>query len=124
LTVTGRLADGWIPSLGYAPPEKLGEMRDKVLAAATDAGRDEDDITCILNVEVRIDESGTAVGDAVTGPPSRVVHQLAHYTALGFNGFNFIPVGPDLDEQRARLALEVIPALRQTTDESAAPAES
>src|SRR5579883_555648 len=34
LDVTGRLADGWIPSLGYAPPDQVGAMRERVLAAA------------------------------------------------------------------------------------------
>ncbi len=35
LTLTGRLADGWIPSLGMAPPERIPAMR----AASTPAPR-------------------------------------------------------------------------------------
>jgi alkanesulfonate monooxygenase SsuD/methylene tetrahydromethanopterin reductase-like flavin-dependent oxidoreductase (luciferase family) len=34
LAVTGRLADGWIPSLGYVSAEELTVMRNRVLAAA------------------------------------------------------------------------------------------
>ncbi len=37
LAVTGQLADGWIPSLGHAPPEQARLMRDRVLAAARQA---------------------------------------------------------------------------------------
>src|SRR5207244_3795292 len=40
LAVTGRLADGWIPSLGYAPPDEVVGMRERVLDAARKAGRD------------------------------------------------------------------------------------
>jgi alkanesulfonate monooxygenase SsuD/methylene tetrahydromethanopterin reductase-like flavin-dependent oxidoreductase (luciferase family) len=40
LALTGRLADGWIPSLGYAPPERVVAMRDRVLAAARAEGND------------------------------------------------------------------------------------
>ena len=30
LALTGRLADGWIPSLGHAPPEAIPAMRDRI----------------------------------------------------------------------------------------------
>src|SRR6266511_816643 len=49
LALTGRLADGWIPSLGFAPPDRAVVMRERVLAAARDAGRDPDQITCAYN---------------------------------------------------------------------------
>ena len=45
LAVTGRLADGWIPSLGHAPPEAIPAMRDRIATAAAAAGRYIDDIT-------------------------------------------------------------------------------
>jgi alkanesulfonate monooxygenase SsuD/methylene tetrahydromethanopterin reductase-like flavin-dependent oxidoreductase (luciferase family) len=37
LAATGRLADGWIPSLGFAPPDRVPAMRDRILAAAHEA---------------------------------------------------------------------------------------
>ena len=40
LAVTGRLADGWIPSLGFAPPEQIAPMRECIMSAARAAGRD------------------------------------------------------------------------------------
>ena len=30
LALTGQLADGWIPSLGFAPPEAIPAMRDQM----------------------------------------------------------------------------------------------
>lgn len=52
LEVTGRLADGWIPSLGFAPPDAVDAMREEALAAAKEAGRDPGQIACVYNVEV------------------------------------------------------------------------
>ena len=40
LRLTGRLADGWLPSSPGAPPEKLAEMNGIIDAAAREAGRD------------------------------------------------------------------------------------
>jgi alkanesulfonate monooxygenase SsuD/methylene tetrahydromethanopterin reductase-like flavin-dependent oxidoreductase (luciferase family) len=40
LQLTGRAADGWIPSLGYAAPEDLARMNRTIDAAAGAAGRD------------------------------------------------------------------------------------
>jgi hypothetical protein len=55
LNLTGRLADGWIPSLGFAPPDVVPAMRDRVLTAAQQAGREPEEITCGYNMEIRID---------------------------------------------------------------------
>src|SRR5450755_454818 len=54
LAVTGRRADGWIPSLGYVPTSKLPEMRDRVLAAAAAVGRAPGELTCALNVQIDV----------------------------------------------------------------------
>src|SRR5439155_5911662 len=56
LAVTGRLADGWIPSLGYAPPDEVVGMRGSVLEAARAGGRDPSEIICPYTAEVRVDE--------------------------------------------------------------------
>ena len=39
LRLTGELADGWLPSFPYAPPEQLAAMNAIIDAAALDAGR-------------------------------------------------------------------------------------
>jgi alkanesulfonate monooxygenase SsuD/methylene tetrahydromethanopterin reductase-like flavin-dependent oxidoreductase (luciferase family) len=112
LAVTGRLADGWIPSIAFAPPERVPALRDRILTAARGAGRDPGEIACIYNMEVRVDESLEPVPSVVHGSPDAVAEQLLGFVALGFTGFNFMPFGPGKDEQVERLAREVIPAVR------------
>jgi probable F420-dependent oxidoreductase len=112
LDVTGRLADGWIPSLGFAPPERVTVMRDRVLAAARQVGREPEEITCAYNVEIRVDEHADTPPSVVSGPPDAVVEQLLGFLRLGFTAMNFMPEGPGRDEQAERLGREVIPTLR------------
>lgn len=112
LAITGRQADGWIPTLGYAPADQLAIMRGKVLAAAEAAGRDPGDITCVLNAEVRVGDGPDP--DALTGSPAEIAERLRGFIAAGFTGFNFMPAGPRPAEQLERIAKEVVPALRGT----------
>jgi probable F420-dependent oxidoreductase len=109
LAVTGRLADGWIPSLGYAPPEKLTAMRRRVLDAAVAAGRDEAEITCALHLQVQVDEHPGAEPSVIAGPPGAVAEKLAGFLRAGFTALSFVPTGRPLDEQAERLAAEVLP---------------
>lgn len=101
LAVTGRLADGWMPSLGYAPLEELPRMRDRIAAAAEGAGRDPGDVTYALNVEVRGDEQSEQAAERLRG-----------LTGMGFTVLNLKPSGPGREEQVERLALEVLPLVR------------
>jgi probable F420-dependent oxidoreductase len=112
LALTGRLADGWIPSLGYAPPERVVAMRERVLAAASAAGRDPAEVTCAYNVGVRVDERAEARPDEVVGSPEVVAERLLGFLELGFTALSLIPMGPGQREQAERLAREVVPALR------------
>jgi alkanesulfonate monooxygenase SsuD/methylene tetrahydromethanopterin reductase-like flavin-dependent oxidoreductase (luciferase family) len=116
LALTGRLADGWIPSLGYAPPERVVAMRERVLAAAVAAGRDPGEITCAYNVGVRVDERAAAGPDAsvVVGAAGAVTERLLGFSSLGFDALSLVPVGPGEQEQAERLGREVVPALRET----------
>ncbi len=112
LAVTGRLADGWIPSLGFAPPEQVTAMRDRVFEAARQAGRRPEDITCAYNVVVRVDERADPRPSTVSGSPAAVVERLRGFLGIGFTALNFMPDGRGNDEQAERLAKEVMPALR------------
>jgi alkanesulfonate monooxygenase SsuD/methylene tetrahydromethanopterin reductase-like flavin-dependent oxidoreductase (luciferase family) len=112
LAVTGRLADGWIPSLGFAPPEQVAAMRDRIFEAAHQAGRRPEQITCVYNVAVRVDEHADPRPSTVAGSPTAVVERLRGFLGLGFTALNFMPDGPGKDEQVERLAREVLPALR------------
>jgi alkanesulfonate monooxygenase SsuD/methylene tetrahydromethanopterin reductase-like flavin-dependent oxidoreductase (luciferase family) len=112
LAVTGGYADGWIPSLGYAAPDEVVIMRERVLTAARQAGRDPAEITCAYNIEVRVDERADGGEAVVAGAPEAVVSRLQSFVEMGFSAFNFMISGSDSQEQAARLAGEVIPALR------------
>ena len=113
LEVTGRLADGWIPSLDMAPPDRVGTMRARVLDAAREVGRDPDRITCAYNLEFRIQDPPLDEPHVVSGSTEAVASRLADFADMGFTAFNFIPIGPAEEDQVAQLAVEVLPALRQ-----------
>ena len=112
LAVTGRVADGWIPTLEMAPPDAIPAMRDRIFVAAERAGRDPNEITLVYNMEFRIGDDVDVPSHVVTGSVDEVAEQLKSFTALGFTAMNFAPSGPDADEQVERLARDVLPSLR------------
>lgn len=114
LAVTGRLADGWIPSLGYLPVEEFPRMRRRIDAAAEAAGRRPDEIRGILNLGIRIDAGARPQPDVVAGSARQVAGQLQALLRLGFAGFNFITSGPDRMAAIERIADDVLPILRST----------
>jgi alkanesulfonate monooxygenase SsuD/methylene tetrahydromethanopterin reductase-like flavin-dependent oxidoreductase (luciferase family) len=116
LTLTGRHADGWIPSLGYVSAAELTAMRGRVVAAAQAAGRDPDDITCALNLEIHIGRASAEHPDALSGSSGQVAASLRDFVRAGFTSFNFMPVGDTGTHQTEQIATEVIPALRALVD--------
>ena len=112
LAVTGRLADGWIPSLELAPPDRAVLMRERVLTAAREVGREDEEITCVYNLEIRVDGTRDPRPFVVSGQLDEVAERLLGFVKIGFSAMNFILVGPGEDEQRERVAREVIPAVR------------
>jgi alkanesulfonate monooxygenase SsuD/methylene tetrahydromethanopterin reductase-like flavin-dependent oxidoreductase (luciferase family) len=111
LELAGRFADGWIPSLDMAPPDRARLMRERVRHAAHAAGRNPDDITCVYNLEIRIGTRGENPS-VVSGSVGEVTRRLLGFIDLGFSSMNFIPVGPDAHEQPERLGRDVLPLLR------------
>jgi hemerythrin-like domain-containing protein len=110
LQLTGRKADGWIPSLGYADPHELGKMNQTIDAAAEQAGRKPTDIRRGYNV------MGSFAGSAsgfLQGPPQLWVEQLT-LLALnhGISAFN-LAIAPGQDADMRRWAEEVAPAVRE-----------
>jgi alkanesulfonate monooxygenase SsuD/methylene tetrahydromethanopterin reductase-like flavin-dependent oxidoreductase (luciferase family) len=112
LSVTGRLADGWIPSLGYMTVDDIPGMRHRIDAAALECGRQPQEIRSILNLGIRIHPDVQPQPDAVTGPPGQVVDQLREFLGLGFTGFNFLLSGPDQTAAMQQIAEDILPALR------------
>jgi probable F420-dependent oxidoreductase len=113
LDLTGELADGWIPSLGFAGPDDVPAMRDRIAAAARAAGRDPAELTLAYNVPVRVGTGARGDDATVAGGPDEVVERLRALLDLGFSAMNLMPSGPDAGEQTERLATEVLPVLRR-----------
>lgn len=112
LRVTGQLADGWIPSYGNRPLHQYQAMRQRVLTAAREAGRDPADITCALHMQAHVGGRVATDPSLVAGSPAAVTEQLLAFTRIGFTSFSFTLTGPGTPEQAERLAHEVIPAVR------------
>ena len=115
LDVTGRLADGWIPSLGHASPEQVRVMRSRMLAAADLDGRDPPDITCAYNLQIRLQDRPGSDPGMVSGPLDAVIDRLLEFAEMGFGTLNLITTGPGKKEQLERIAREVIPAVRSAS---------
>jgi probable F420-dependent oxidoreductase len=115
LSLTGRLADGWIPSFSFAPPDEVGALRDRVVTAAKEAGRDPSEIVYIYNVVVRVQETADEDPGLISGSADAVADRLIELSRIGFTGFNVMPSGPDRAEQIERLGREVIPAVRASS---------
>ncbi len=112
LAVTGRVADGWIPTFAMATPDDVPVMRDRIFEAAHSVGRNPDDITLAYNLDFRIQETRSSEPGVVTGSPQRMAEQLLSFVALGFTAMNFSPAGDESERQVDRLAQEVLPMVR------------
>jgi alkanesulfonate monooxygenase SsuD/methylene tetrahydromethanopterin reductase-like flavin-dependent oxidoreductase (luciferase family) len=110
LDLIGRLADGWVPSLGYAPPERLPEMNRRIDEGAARAGREPREIRRAYNVSGHI---GTQNEGPLDGPPSRWVDTLTDFALeQGVDTFSYWPSG-DHERQVEVFAGEVVPAVRE-----------
>jgi alkanesulfonate monooxygenase SsuD/methylene tetrahydromethanopterin reductase-like flavin-dependent oxidoreductase (luciferase family) len=109
LRLTGRLADGWIPSLGRMDADAMAENRKLIDAAAEKAGRDPADILSLVNVsgEVTDGERGEGLLD---GPPEHWIETLRGLTERLGLGAIILPATSV--EQVERLVNEVAPGLR------------
>ena len=111
LALTGRVADGWVPSLFWAKPDLVPEMMSRIDSGAAAAGRDPSEIRRIFNVGGRIVDGVTR--DLLDGPPEHWIETLRGFAReLGFDTFVFWPAEEPL-EQLQRFAEEVVPALRR-----------
>jgi alkanesulfonate monooxygenase SsuD/methylene tetrahydromethanopterin reductase-like flavin-dependent oxidoreductase (luciferase family) len=110
LNLVGRLADGWVPSLPYAPPEAIPAMQRRIDAGAAEAGREPASIRRAYNLMGEI--TAASPTESLDGPVSQWVETLTGFVLeLGFDTFVFWP-GADPVEQVARFSEEVVPAVR------------
>jgi hypothetical protein len=97
LRLTGRLGDGWLPSMGYVGPDKLAGMNTTIDAAARKAGREPSHIRRLYNIS-----------------PGVGAEQLAELTLdHGMSTF-ILPVDNVRDVER--FAAEVAPATRELVE--------
>ncbi len=117
LNLIGRLADGWVPSLAYTPPEKLPELQGRIDEAAQEAGREPKEIRRVYNVGGRIGEGHRGLLD---GPAEHWVEELTRFALeLGMDTFIYWP-SEDHVRQVELFAGEVAPAVREATERSRA----
>ncbi|MGH2635459.1 MAG: LLM class flavin-dependent oxidoreductase, partial [Actinomycetota bacterium] len=113
LGLTGRLADGWVPSMRYLPPSLAKAKMVEVRTAAERAGRDPAALEYAYNVGVRVGGPPSPDPDRqIAGEPAEVAERIAHLLGLGFTVLNLSASGRR-DEQMERLAAEVLPAVRR-----------
>ena len=110
LRLTGRLADGWVPSVPRMPAEEVVRARRIIDEAAERAGRDPSAIRGIANVNGVIADG--PVRGPLHGPPATWIETLGALRELcGFDALVLWGEG-DMVEQIERFATEVVPALR------------
>ena len=110
LALIGRLADGWIPSYGYSPPERIPEMQRRIDGGAEQAGRQTARIRRAYNLSGRIGVGGDGPLD---GPVSLWVEELTRFALeLGMDTFIYWPQD-DHVRQVEVFAQEVVPAVRE-----------
>jgi alkanesulfonate monooxygenase SsuD/methylene tetrahydromethanopterin reductase-like flavin-dependent oxidoreductase (luciferase family) len=111
LDLIGRLADGWVPSMGWATPDRLPEMHGRIDEGAARAGRDPDEIRRVYNISGIIGEEGEG---SLSGPASRWIEELSRFALkLGMDTFIYWPA-EDHVRQVELFASEVVPAVRET----------
>lgn len=109
LQLTGRLADGWVPSFRgeLAPLADMSKRLDDAIAAA---GRKPSDVRRVLNVSGAITQ-GESEGP-LRGPVEQWAEELTELADdYGFDTFVFWGEG---DRQLHRFAEEVVPATRSS----------
>ncbi|MGZ5352576.1 MAG: LLM class flavin-dependent oxidoreductase [Actinomycetota bacterium] len=110
LDLTGRVADGWIPSMPHLPPARVRPAMGRVRSAAEISGRDPNAIAYAYNVAVRVGGELSPDPDRlIAGEPEEVAERLAELLRLGFTVLT-ISVGGRRDEQQERVA-ELLPSV-------------
>jgi len=113
LGLIGRKADGWVPSLGFSPPERLPEMHRRIDRGAAEAGRDPSEIKRVYNVSGNIGPEGEG---PLEGPAGKWVETLTGFVLEdGMDSFVYWP-GGDHERQTELFAGEVVPGVREAVE--------
>jgi alkanesulfonate monooxygenase SsuD/methylene tetrahydromethanopterin reductase-like flavin-dependent oxidoreductase (luciferase family) len=110
LDLIGRLADGWVPSLGHSPPGRLPVMNKRIDEGAKRAGREPREIRRAYNLSGYIGVEGEGL---LEGSASRWVETLTEFALeYGMDTFIYWPSG-DHERQVEIFAGEVVPAVKE-----------
>ncbi|HEY4278803.1 MAG TPA: LLM class flavin-dependent oxidoreductase [Conexibacter sp.] len=112
LRLTGRKADGWLPTLDYTSVDELAGSNRAIDEAAQAAGRDPRAVRRLLNImDTSFSPNGTGY---LHGPPEQWVELLAPLVLEhGFSGFL---IGGDDPHTIQTFGGEVAPALRELVE--------
>jgi len=110
LRTTGRVADGWLPSLQYLPGgvADLSEMNEHVDEGVEAAGREPGDVRRFLNIAGEFSDTSRGF---LQGPPDQWVEELTD-TALTYGMSGYILASDDTATTEV-FATEVAPAVRR-----------
>lgn len=121
LSLVGRLADGWVPSLFWAPPERLPELHGRIDAGVAEAGRQPGEIKRAYNLSGTI---GTEGDGLLEGSVSKWVEQLTRFAVeFGMDTFIYWPPN-DHVRQIEVFAGEVAPAVREAVEKNRKPRDT
>lgn len=118
LDLTGRLADGWVPSSGWATPDKLPDFHKRIDEGARKAGRNPEAIRRVYNVSGNIGAEGDGL---LEGPVSKWVEWLASFVVeYGMDAFIFWPRAEheEHEKQISTFAGEVVPAVKERVEKA------
>jgi alkanesulfonate monooxygenase SsuD/methylene tetrahydromethanopterin reductase-like flavin-dependent oxidoreductase (luciferase family) len=116
IRLTGRKADGWVPSLAYVPPASARVAMQAIDNAAVAAGRNPADIRRVYNIWGEFTDAPPAPIDESSGEfagsPAAWADFLTHLaTSVGFDTFLF---GVPSDSALLRMiATEVLPRVQE-----------
>jgi len=91
LSMVGRVADGWVPSLGYAQPADLLEGNRRIDEAAAEAGRDPRSIRRVLNAGADVPVAQFASLTVETGMDTYVIGGVEDPDALRWFASEIVP---------------------------------
>ncbi len=110
LQLTGRFADGWIPSVGYASPDELGRMNQAIDTSAEEAGRTPAAVRRGYNVSGSFASGGSGF---LKGPPRIWAEQLTELALRdGISAFN-LGISPGAEPDLRTWAEDVVPEVRE-----------